>query len=100
MAKRYFAKQHNTDANQPAIIKALEKIGCCCYEMEKPVDLLVEDTISKAWFVIEVKNPKGKNRLTEEQKIFFKKTTAPASVIRSGEEAVRFVHALRCQSSE
>jgi len=100
MAKRFFAKQHNTDANQPEIVQALSEIDCRCYEMERPVDLLIEDTVTKSWFVLEVKNPKGMNRLTGEQEKFFEKTTAPAGIVRSGDEAVRFAHALRRQSSE
>lgn len=100
MGKRYFAKQHNTDANQPEIIEALREIDCLCYEMERPVDLLVEDRITKSWFVLEVKNPKGMNRVTDEQKKFFEKTLAPAGIARSPEEAVRFAQALRRQSSE
>lgn len=99
MGKRFFAKQHNTDANQPEIIDALKEIGCVCYEMERPVDLLVEDTETKSWFVLEVKNPDGKNRLSDDQKKFLKRTTAPAGVARSGDEAVQFAQALRCQSS-
>ena len=38
-----FARQTGTpDANQASIIEALEKIGCVVYDIDKPVDLLVE----------------------------------------------------------
>ena len=70
MGKRFFAKQHNTDANQPEIVDALKEIDCVCYEMERPVDLLVEDRVTGKWFVLEVKNPKGMNRVTKEQEKF------------------------------
>lgn len=100
MGKRFFAKQHNTDANQPEIIEALRQVDCISYEMERPVDLLVEDTVTKQWFVLEIKNPKGMNRLTKEQENFFEKTLAPARIVRSGDEAQRFVQDLRRQSSE
>lgn len=81
-----FAKQHATDINQPPIIEALEKIGCKVYEMERPVDLLVE--YRGEWSVIEVKNTKGKNQLTKFQKKFFEDTRAPAYVVRDPLEAI------------
>ena len=80
-----FAKSHATDLNQPDIIEALEKIGCHCHEIERPVDLLVE--FRGLWILMEVKNKKGKNKLTEDQIIFFKKVKAPAFIIRDIEEA-------------
>jgi hypothetical protein len=81
-----FAKSHATDANQPAIIDALEGEGCRVYQMERPVDLLVE--YDRIWIVIEVKNPKGKNKLEGNQIDFFKITRAPAYVVRSEGEAI------------
>ena len=89
MSNRRFAKQHATDLNQPEIILALNEIGCTCYEMEQPVDLLVE--YRSIWIVLEVKNPKGKNKLTKEQEIFFELTQAPAYVVRNPLEAVTAV---------
>ena len=92
MSNRRFAKQHATDLNQPEIILALNEIGCTCYEMEQPVDLLVE--YEGKWIVLEVKNPKGKNALTKEQEIFFSITEAPAYVVRSPLEAVTVIKGL------
>lgn len=89
MSKRHFAKQHNTDANQADIIEALEEEGCTVYEMEKPVDLLIE--YDRIWILIEVKNPLGKNTLSDYQTKFFENTRAPAYVVRSGQEAVAAV---------
>lgn len=80
-----FAKAHATDANQPEIIEALEKIGCTVYEIEKPVDLLIE--FRRLWILIEVKNPKGLNKLTKDQVKFFKKTRAASFVVRNPIEA-------------
>ncbi len=80
-----FAKAHATDTNQPEIIEALEEIGCVVYEIEKPVDLLIE--FKRLWILIEVKNPKGRNRLTKEQVKFFKKTRAASYVVRNPIEA-------------
>jgi len=81
-----FAKAHATDANQPEIIEALESIGCCVYEIERPVDLLVE--YKRIWVLLEVKNPNGKNRMEDDQLKFFKKSRAPAYLVRSGKEAI------------
>ena len=84
-----FAKSHATDLNQPEIILALEKIGCKCFEIEQPVDLLIE--FRGLWVLIEVKNKKGKNKLTPDQDRFFEKVKAPAFIVRDIEEAVAAV---------
>lgn len=84
-----FAKSHATDLNQPEIIKALEAIGCTCHEIERPVDLLVE--FRSLWIALEVKNRKGKNKLTSEQEIFFEKSTAPAFIVYDPAGAVEAV---------
>lgn len=89
MSKRYFAKQHATDANEPEIVEALEAIGCKCYSIEKPVDLLVE--YQRIWVLLEVKNPLGRNTMQVEQLKFFDIARAPAYVVRSGLEAVAAV---------
>ena len=89
LSKRRFAKQHATDINQPEIIKALKEEGCVVYEMERPVDLLIE--YKRIWIVLEVKNPLGKNTLSDDQFKFFRDTRAPAYVVRSGQEAVAAV---------
>jgi len=81
-----FAKSHATDLNQPEIIKALEVIGAKCYEVERPVDLLIE--FRGIWIVLEVKNKKGGNKLTIDQVEFFKNTSAPAYVVRDPIEAI------------
>lgn len=89
MSNRRFAKKHATDVNQPEIIAALIQIGAQVYEMEQPVDLLVE--YRSIWIVLEVKNPKGRNKLTKEQERFFEITQAPAFVVRNPLEAVNAV---------
>jgi len=86
-----FARQTGTpDANQASIVEALEKIGCKCYDMDKPVDLLVE--FRRLWIVIEVKTSKG--TLTPSQEQFFhgvNRTRAPAFIVRNIEEATAAV---------
>jgi hypothetical protein len=83
-----FARQTGTaDANQAEIILAIEKIGGHVYDIDKPVDLLVE--FRGIWLVIEVKTKKGK--LEDSQKRFFEKVRAPAFIVRDIEEAVAAV---------
>jgi len=87
MAKRFARSTGTPDANQAAIVTALEKIGCQVYDMDKPVDLLVE--FRQMWVVIEVKTSKG--TLTPAQERFFGKVKAPAFIVRNIEEAVAAV---------
>ena len=86
-----FARQTGTpDANQPEIVSALEKIGCKVYDIDKPVDLLVE--FRSMWIVLEVKTKKGK--LEDSQERFFhgvNRTKAPAFIVRDIEEATAAV---------
>ena len=83
-----FARQTGTpDANQASIVEALEKIGCKVYDIDKPVDLLVE--FRGVWIVLEVKTKKGK--LEDSQKRFFEKVKAPAFIVRDIEEATAAV---------
>jgi hypothetical protein len=54
------------DASEPAIVQALEAMGCSVVRMDKPVDLLVR--IGSKNLLCEVKTGKGK--LTKEQEAF------------------------------
>ena len=83
-----FARQTGTpDANQSEIVEALEKIGCVVYDIDKPVDLLVQ--FRGIWIVLEVKTKKGK--LEDSQKRFFEKVKAPAFIVRDILEATSAV---------
>jgi hypothetical protein len=80
-----FARQTGTpDANQAGIVEALLKIGCKVYDIDKPVDLLIE--FRGFWIVLEVKTKTG--RLEDSQKKFFKEVSAPAYVVRTPTEAI------------
>lgn len=79
--------RHRSDANQRAIIDALEKIGCTVFCVGRPVDLLVG---RGAWnFLLECKSKTG--RLTPAQKEFFATWKGQVRIVRSPEEAVRVV---------
>jgi len=56
------------DANEAEIISALEAAGASVVPLDKPVDLLVG--ISGVDLLLEVKNPDGKNQITDEQRGF------------------------------
>ena len=83
-----FARQTGTpDANQASIVDALVKIGCTVYDIDKPVDLLIE--FRGIWILLEVKTKKGK--LRDSQKRFLEKSKAPAFMVRDIEQAVAAV---------
>ena len=85
---RRFARSTGTsDANQGLIVESLEKIGCKVWDMEKPVDLLVE--FRGLFIAIEVKTEKG--RLTPAQEKFFRKTKGPAYIVFDHVEAITAV---------
>ncbi len=74
------------DANQPAIVEALERVGALVWYIEKPFDLLVR--YGRAWHVLEVKNKLGKNQHTPQQIIDMKRLAASEGV----QNAVRTVY--------
>lgn len=88
MSLNRHAKQ--IDANQPAIIKALEACAVKVYVLGKPVDLLCcrQD---KQLFLLEVKNPDGFNRITKEQADFMLTWPGDVHIVRTPDEAIRAV---------
>jgi hypothetical protein len=77
------------DANQRAIIKALEKIGCDVVVIGYPVDVLCGYRCHN--YMLEIKNPLGRNRLTSAQKEFIESWRGQVRVVRSVDEAIRLV---------
>lgn len=79
---------HRTDANQPAIIKALKAIGCSVDIIEEPVDLVVG--LRKRTVMMEVKNPDTKDwELTPKQKKFFATFNGEAYIVEDEGQALR-----------
>lgn len=78
------------DANQGPIIAALRAAGCAVYVLQQPVDLLVWAPGS-GYYLIEIKNPDGFNRLTVAQKTFREKWSGPWYLVRTIEEALQCV---------
>ena len=62
---RYQGRAAKVDANQPEIVAALLAVGATVAEIGKPLDLIVG--YSGENFLLEVKNPNGKNRLEPDQ---------------------------------
>lgn len=81
---------HQTDANEPEIIAALEAGGCSVEKIGRPVDLLVG--VKGRSFVFEVKRPKAK--LRESQEKFFARWKGHAGILRSVEDVQQFLREL------
>lgn len=80
------------DANQKEIVEALRKCGCAVYILGQPLDLLVWTSMwGGTYYLIEVKNPGGKNKLTPAQQEFRKTWPGPWYVVRSVQDALDLV---------
>lgn len=78
------------DQNQRQIISALEAAGCLVDVISQPVDLLVG--VNGKWMLMEVKNPKGKNKVTPQQTRFFDKYEGyPWALVDGPEAALRAI---------
>ena len=79
---------HRTDANQPAIIRALKAIGCSVDIIEEPVDLVVG--LRKRTVMMEVKNPaNGDWKLTPKQQKFFAEFNGEAYIVENEGQALK-----------
>jgi Holliday junction resolvase len=79
------------DLNQPEIVAALRKLGCCVMHMHtlgKGVPDILVARRGRLWLV-EVKGPKGK--LTPDQEVFH--AAWPVHVVRSVDDAIKLVGA-------
>lgn len=81
-------RKHRSDGNQPAIVKALTKVGIKTYPIGRPVDLL-------AWMPgctvvpLEVKLPEREEELEPTQRDFL--ATAVGFVVTTPEQAIAVV---------
>ncbi len=87
-ASGFKGRARKRDANEPEIIEALEAIpGVVVVPQDKPVDLLVG--YNGVTYLLEVKNPKGKNRIEPDQAAFFEEWTGlPVVIVRSPADAL------------
>jgi hypothetical protein len=87
---RRAAKQ---DANSTAIVEEARRLGMFVLYIGQPVDLLAY--FAGEWALIEIKNPKGKNRYTKAQLEFLelcKERKAPVITWRYVQDCRDFVH--------
>lgn len=87
MKRRSYAKKR--DANEPAIVDALEAAGAFVKRTDDPADLLV--LFSGKWFVLEVKTPHGK--LTPDQEAFHRLHPGAVPIVTTQNEALAAVGA-------
>lgn len=66
MPKKNVRPDARRDANEPEIVKELEKAGYLVHRIGHPGDLLIWNPENLSWLVLEVKVPGG--RLTRPQK--------------------------------
>ena len=68
-AKGYTRRNAKVDANQKAIVKALEEIpGVTVVPIGKPLDLLIG--FQGITHIVEIKNPDGKDQVNDDQQKF------------------------------
>ena len=82
-------RRHRSDNNQNEIVKALEAIGCDVFKIDRPVDLLVGYRSRN--FLIECKNKKGKNKLTEFQEKWIPSWRGQVRIVHTADEAIALV---------
>jgi len=74
------------DANESEIVAYLRKVGYFVVIMDDPFDLIVQCQCGR-WIPMEVKNPFGKNKLTDNQVDDYAKMHKPPHVVRSCDDA-------------
>jgi hypothetical protein len=83
------------DANQQKIVDALRAVGCTVFVIGRPFDLLVAR--HKKLYLMEVKNPLGKNKLSSSQLEDIKELLyrgVHVSVVRNVNDALKEVDAI------
>ena len=94
---RGHAHRGRRDGNQRLIVQVLEGVNRVVLVLEHPLDLVVESRCAcgrKGWLPMEVKNPNGRNRLTENQVAFIamcEEKGLPIAVVRNDIEALEAV---------
>lgn len=91
-ALRYYSARR--DANEPAIVRVFQDMGCLVWRLDKPVDLLIYcfKSLSERLLLVEVKTAKGD--LNANQRAFVE-AGWPVHVVRSEDDAISLVKRLR-----
>ncbi len=85
-------RRNNPDANQAAIVDALRKVGAVVFLIGQPLDLLVASRGKLQ--LVEIKNPKGKDKVETSQKETIERLKAvgvEVMVVRSVDEAIEAI---------
>lgn len=85
--------KNKRDANEGEIFATLASYGLSVEPMDKPADALVG--YMGRTYLVEVKNPKGKNKLTKPQETFLETWKGDHTILRTAEEASAFARAVR-----
>lgn len=85
--------KNKRDANEAEIFDQLRAYGLSVEPMDKPADALVG--FGGKSYLVEVKNPKGKNKLSAPQETFLETWKGDYTVIRTVEEASHFAQMVR-----
>ena len=96
--RRYAAR---TDKNQQKIIDAYRDVGAWVWYIGRPFDLLVG--FRGRLYLVEVKNPKGKDKIGEEQHTEIGKLLHLANikvhVVRGVDDGLRAIGAMRAEDN-
>jgi hypothetical protein len=89
--RRYDARR---DANESAIVRVFQDMGCLVWRLDRPVDLLVYifQSMSERLHLVEVKTAKG--GLNDKQRAFID-AGWPVHVIRSEDDAINLIKRMR-----
>lgn len=84
------------DANEIHIIRTLQKVGASVQRLNEKgcPDLLVG--FRGRNYIIEVKNPKGKNTITEDQQRWLTAWQGEAYIVTSPQTALEIIGAVEC----
>ena len=84
-------RTQNRDRNEPELVEALERCGFAVTPLaggDGCPDLLLSR--GHRWYVAEVKNPQGKNRVSQSQADFRGRHHAPVLFLRTVEDVINF----------
>lgn len=85
--------KNKRDANEADIFAELRAYGLSVEPLDKPCDA-VAGYMGRS-YLVEVKNPKGKNKLSDPQKAFLETWRGDFTILRTVEEASIFARSVR-----
>lgn len=85
--------KNKRDANEKDIFAQLEAYGLMVEPIDTPVDAIV-GYMGRS-YLVEVKNPKGKNKISPPQEAFFARWNGGYTILRTVEEASEFASKIR-----